>query len=67
MKLSDKLHAIANADCFYGEALYSAYELDKVVTKKDKYMLHRYMHGAELTTDRFRLQILAIKLAEMGS
>lgn len=67
MKLSEKLNAIANADCFYGKALYSAYELDNIVNEKDKRMLHRYMHGAELRTDRFRLQDLAIKLAGMGA
>lgn len=66
MKLSDKLNAIANADCFYGEALRLAYESETITTNKDKYMLSRYMHGAELTTDRFRLQDLAIKFAING-
>ena len=67
MKLSDKLNAIANADCFYGEALYAAYEFDNVVTEKDKRVLHRCMHGAELSSDRFRLQDIAIKFSSIGA
>jgi hypothetical protein len=67
MKLSDKLNAIAFGSCFYGEALRLAYKSETITTNKDKYMLSRYMHGAELTTDWFRLQELAIKFAINGA
>jgi hypothetical protein len=66
MKLSDKLNAIANADCFYGESLYAAYESEIITTEKDKRVLHRYMHGSELSADRFYLQDLAIRFAMKG-
>jgi hypothetical protein len=66
MKLSDKLNAIANADCFYGESLYAAYESEIITTEKDKRVLSRYMHGSELTADRFHLQDLAIRFAMKG-
>ncbi len=63
MKLSDKLNAIAAGSAFYGEALRAAYETE-TVSEKDKQILSRYMHGSELSSDRFRLQDLAIKLLE---
>lgn len=66
MKLSNKLNAIASGESFYGNALYQAIELDDILTTEDKRMLHRYMHGSELTADRFRLQDLVIKLSAIG-
>jgi hypothetical protein len=65
MKLSDKLNAIANDDCFYGESLYAAYE-SEIANEIDKRVLSRYMHGSQLSLDRFHLQDLAIRFAIKG-
>jgi hypothetical protein len=66
MKLSDKLNAIAAGSRFYGEALWTAYESEKVTTEKDKHTISRYMHGSELMSDYFDLQDLAIRFAQEG-
>ena len=63
MQLHDKLQAVAQGDSFYGEALYEALE-HPLTTKNDKSMLMRYLYGSELTSDRMRLQELAIYIQE---
>lgn len=66
MKLSDKLDAIAAGSSFFGDALYAAYESETITTANDRQMLARYLYGAELTSDRFRLQELAMHFREGG-
>lgn len=62
--LSKRLYDLAQGEYFDGAALRLAYENDNV-TNKDRHVLSRYMHGAELCNDRFRLQDIAIKLQEV--
>ena len=59
--LADKLDDIAMGNYFDGAALWEAYEHEKV-TCNDKKIIMRYMYGAELSCDRFRLQDIAINL-----
>jgi hypothetical protein len=58
-RIADELDATANGDSYYGNALYVALDLPWA-TYNDKAMLHRYLHGSELKTDRHRLQDFAI-------
>jgi len=67
MKLSDKLHAIASGSCFYGEALWTAYESENITTENDKRLISRYMHGSELMSDYFDMQDLANRFAQTGA
>ena len=66
MKLSHKLQDISDGNYFDGAALWEAYNLDHTTTENDIRVLSRYMHGAELSSDRFRLQDLAIQLHLIG-
>jgi len=61
--LSQRLFDLAQGFYFDGAALRLAHESD-IVTEAEKRVLSRYMHGAELSADRFRLQDIAIKLCE---
>ena len=63
--LAEKLQATAQGAAFYGEALREAYELP-YLTYNEKHTIHRYMHGAELRSDRFRLQDIAIMVDQDG-
>ena len=67
MKLSKELFNIAQGVSFNGSALREAYESETTTTANDRQMLSRYMHGAELRSDRFRLQDLAIEFAKTGN
>lgn len=58
-KIADELEATAQGQSYFGNALYVAIELPWT-TKNDRAMLHRYMHGSELLSDRTRLQEFAI-------
>jgi hypothetical protein len=58
-QIAKELEATANGDSYYGNALYVALDLPWT-TQNDKSMLHRYLHGSELKTDRNRLQDFAI-------
>lgn len=60
-KIADELTATAQGDSYYGNALYVALDLAE---GKDKEMLHRYLHGSELTSDKFALQEFANRLAQ---
>lgn len=66
MKLSIELQNIAQGDSFNGASLREAYDSESVTTANDRQMLSRYMHGAELSSDRFRLQDLAVQFALVG-
>lgn len=66
MKLSQRLQNIADGVYFDGEALRLAYELEHSTTSNDRQMLSRYMHGAEVSSDRFRLQDLIVELSSKG-
>lgn len=59
IQIAKELEVTANGDSYYGNSLYVALDLPWA-TEKDKQMLHRYLHGSELSTDRFRLLDLAI-------
>jgi hypothetical protein len=60
-KIADELIATAQGGFYYGNALYVAMDLAE---GKDKEMLHRYLHGSELTSDRIALQDFANRLAQ---
>lgn len=66
MKLSHRLQNIADGVYFDGGALREAYDLEHTTTSIDMRMLSRYMHGSELSADRFRLQDLVIQLELKG-
>ena len=66
MKLSNELNNIAQGYSFNGKALREAYDSETITTTNDRQMLSRYMHGAELSSDRFRLQDLAMQFAMVG-
>lgn len=59
VQIAKELEATANGESYYGNALYVALDLPWA-TANDKAMLHRYLHGSELKTDRHRLQDFAI-------
>ena len=58
-QIAKELEATANGDAYYGNSLYVALDLPWT-TQNDKSMLHRYLLGSELKTDRNRLQDFAI-------
>jgi hypothetical protein len=58
-QIAKELEATANGDSYYGNALYVAMDMPWT-TQKHKEMLHRYLHGSELSSDRFMLQDFAI-------
>ena len=60
-KIADELIATAQGNSYYGNALYDALD---VAEGKDKEMLHRYLHGSELTSDRIALQDFANRLVQ---
>ena len=66
MKLSHRLQNIADGVYFDGGALREAYDLEHTTTANDIQMISRYMHGAEVTADRFRLQDLIVQLSLKG-
>lgn len=66
MKLSHRLQNITDGVYFDGMALREAYDLEHTTTANDIQMLSRYMHGCELSGDRFRLQDLVIQLELKG-
>jgi hypothetical protein len=62
-RIAQELDQTAQGYSYYGNALYVAMGMPGV-TDDERRMLHRYMNGSELTTDRLRLQELAIKLRD---
>lgn len=58
-----ELQKTAAGDSYYGNALYVALDMPEL-SSEEKDVLHRYLHGSELTTDRMRLQEIAIKVVE---
>jgi hypothetical protein len=60
-RIAQELEQTAQGCAYYGNALYVAMDIP-VADEADKRMLHRYLHGSELLTDRFLLQDLAIKI-----
>jgi hypothetical protein len=58
-QIAKELEATASGCSYYGNALYVAIDLPWA-TQKHKEMLHRYLHGSELSSDRFTLQDFAI-------
>lgn len=61
-----ELDEIALGNSYYGNSLYVALDMP-VADENDKRMLHRYLHGSELLTDRIKLQVLAIKIRASAS
>lgn len=64
-QIAKELQATAQGDAYYGNALYVALDFP-FLTQKEKACLHRYLHGSELTSDRFQLQDLAIRVLNNG-
>lgn len=62
-KLSQRLQDVAQGEYFDGQALRMAYDSD-LLSEGDKKVIARYMHGSEMSFDRFRLQTIVIKLNE---
>ena len=60
-----ELEATAEGISYYGNALYVALD-HPATTANDRQMLRRYLYGSELSSDRFRLQDLAIKIRFYG-
>jgi len=58
-QIAKELEATASGDSYYGNALYVAMDFPWA-TQKHKSMLQRYLHGSELSGDRFTLQEFAI-------
>ncbi len=58
-QIAKELEATANGVSYYGNAIYVALDLPWT-TQNDRSMLHRYLCGSELKTDRNRLQDFAI-------
>lgn len=59
--LSQRLQDVAQGEYFDGEALRMAYNSD-LLSDGDKKVIARYMHGSEMSNDRFRLQTIVINL-----
>ena len=62
-RIAHELEQTAQGYSYYGNSLYVALDIP-VATDADKRMLHRYLHGSELSTDRIRLQDLAIRIRQ---
>ena len=62
-QIAHELDQTALGHSYYGNSLYVALDMP-VADKADKEMLHRYLHGSELLTDRYVLQQLAIKIRQ---
>lgn len=60
-RIAQQLEQTALGNSYYGNSLYVALDMP-VADENDKRMLHRYLHGSELLTDRIKLQELAIKI-----
>lgn len=64
-QIARELNATASGESYYGNSLYVSLDMPWI-TKQDALMLHRYLHGSELSSDRFKLQNLAILIHSKG-
>lgn len=60
-RIAWELERTAMGDGYYGNALYVAMDMAQT-TQTDREMLHRYLHGSNLTTDHVKLQDLAMRI-----
>lgn len=64
-QIANELQATAQGNTYYGNALYVALDFP-FLTRNDRDCIHRYLHGSELSSDRFRLQDIAILIKNNG-
>lgn len=62
-QIARELQATAQGDAYYGNALYVARDMPQI-TGNDRDCLTRWLFGTQTSSDRFRLQDIAIEIAK---
>lgn len=60
-QIASELGRTALGESYFGNALYVAMDIP-ALTQDEKRLLHRYLHGSELSMDHVKLQDLAMKI-----